>query len=60
MTARPHLDERDPQPPQEWEPTSSEWARRQCREALEQKLLQIRESRKKPADQQDHDKKETQ
>ena len=43
-------DERDPLPPREWEPTSSEWARRQAKEATEAAVRAAREKRQKPAD----------
>ena len=42
---RPSPDERDPLPPREWEPASSEWARRQAKEAVAQAIRAAKERR---------------
>lgn len=46
---RPVTDERDPAPQKPWEPTSSEWARRQAREAVEAAVRSAKERRKREA-----------
>jgi hypothetical protein len=50
MTARPQLDDRDPQPPAEWEPASHEWARKQALDATKAAVTKARDARKKPAE----------
>lgn len=45
MTARPHLDERDPQPPTEWHETSSAGIRRMALQAAREAVSRARARR---------------
>jgi hypothetical protein len=45
VTARPQLDERDPAEPRDWQPVSSEWARRAAREATEAAIRAAKDAR---------------
>jgi hypothetical protein len=50
MTARPHLDDRDPAEPRDWQPVSSAWARRAAKEAAAAAVRAAKDARKKPAE----------
>lgn len=59
MTARPYLDERDPQPPRPWQETSQPGIRRMAKQQVEAAVRRAKDSRKKPlepAGQQDTEK----
>ena len=45
---RPAVDERGPAPDQPWQPTSSEWRRRDALEATRQAVAKAKDGRKKP------------
>lgn len=48
MTRRPELDDRDPLPEPEWQPTSSEWARRAAKEAAAAAVKAAKDRRNTP------------
>jgi hypothetical protein len=45
MTARPHLDDRDPAEPRDWQPVSHEWARKQALDATAAAVKAARDRR---------------
>ena len=47
MTTRPHLDERDPQEPRPWTPTSAEYRRREALERTREAVQAAKDARKK-------------
>jgi hypothetical protein len=50
MTARPHLDDRDPQPERDWQPVSSDWRRRDALQKTAEAVRAAKDARKKPAE----------
>lgn len=45
MTRRPHLDERDPVEPREWQPVSHAWRREDAKQATAEAVRRSKERR---------------